>query len=65
MVEFGDEIVELLLDRKNINLKNVKAGRVSQINNALSMWKRKNKGVNISAKDKKEIIAAYIKSKGK
>ena len=29
------------------------------------MWKRKNKGVNISAKDKKEIIAAYIKSKGK
>ena len=65
MVEYGDEIVELLLDRKNINLKNVKAGRISQINNALDMWKRKNKGVTISAKAKKDIIAEYIKSKGK
>jgi len=65
MVEYGDEIVELLLDRKNINLKNVKAGRISQINNALDMWKRENKGVTISAKAKKDIIAEYIKSKGK
>ena len=65
MVEYGDEIVELLLDRKNINLKNVKAGRISQINNALDMWKRENKGVTISAKAKKDIIAQYIKSKGK
>ena len=29
------------------------------------MWKRKNKGVTISAKAKKDIIAEYIKSKGK
>ena len=65
MVEYGDEIVKLLLDRKNINLKNVKAGRISQINNALDMWKRENKGVTISAKAKKDIIAQYIKSKGK
>ena len=65
MVEYGDEIVKLLLDRKNINLKNVKAGRISQINNALDMWKRENKGVTISAKAKKDIIAEYIKSKGK
>ena len=65
MKEYGDDIMEMLLNRKNITLKNVEAGRMSQLNNALDSWKRKNKGVKISAKIKKEIIAEYIRSKGR
>jgi hypothetical protein len=65
MEQYGDDIMELLLGRKNITLKNVEAGRIAQINNALDLWKRKNKGVKISAEVKKEIIAEYIRNKGK
>jgi len=65
MVEFGDEILEALLDRKNITVKNVEAGRLGQLNNVLTAWERKNKGKKISTKDKKTIIKEYIRSKGK
>ena len=65
MVEFGDEILEALLDRKNITVKNVEAGRLGQLNNVLTAWERKNKGKKISTKDKKTIIQEYIRSKGK
>jgi hypothetical protein len=65
MVEFGDEILEELLDRKNITVKNVEAGRLGQLNNVLTAWERKNKGKKISTKDKKAIIKEYIESKGK
>ena len=65
MVEFGDEILEALLDRKNITVKNVEAGRLGQLNNVLTAWERKNKGKKISTKDKKAIIKEYIESKGK
>ena len=65
MVEFGDEILEALLDRKNITVKNVEAGRLGQLNNVLTAWERKNKGKKISTKDKKAIIQEYIRSKGK
>jgi hypothetical protein len=65
MVEFGDEILEELLDRNNITVKNVEAGRLGQLNNVLTAWERKNKGKKISTKDKKAIIQEYIRSKGK
>ena len=65
MVEFGDEILEALLDRNNITVKNVEAGRLGQLNNVLTAWERKNKGKKISTKDKKAIIQEYIRSKGK
>ena len=64
MVEFGDEILEALLDRNNITVKNVEAGRLGQLNNVLTAWERKNKGKKISTKDKKAIIQEYIRSKG-
>jgi hypothetical protein len=64
MVEFGDEILEELLDRNNITVKNVEAGRLGQLNNVLTAWERKNKGKKISTKDKKAIIQEYIRSKG-